>query len=83
MRLLELFIHQHLAILIANDENLRAGGDLAAELTDLVQLIVDGGLDHPLVLIRHGGDVLQVKMWQQMVGNFIAHYRTIRFLIVN
>ena len=43
MRLLELFIHQHLAILIANDENLRAGGDLAAELTDLVQLIVDGG----------------------------------------
>ena len=83
MRLLELFIHQHLAILIANDENLRAGGDLAAELTDLVQLIVDGGLDHPLVLIRHGGDVLQVKMRQQMVGNFIAHYRTIRFLIVN
>ena len=51
----------------------------AAELTDLVQFIIDGGLNHPLMLIRHGGDVLQVKMRQQMVGNFIAHHRAVGF----
>ena len=83
MRLLELFIDQHFAILVANNEDLRAGSHLAAELTDFVQFIVDGGLNHPLMLIRHGGYVLQVKMRQQMVGNFVAHHRTIRLLVVN
>ncbi len=83
LRLLELFIHQHFPVLIADDEDLRAGGDLAAELTDLVQFIIYGGLNDALMLIRHSGDVLQVKMRQQMVSNFIAHHRTVRLLIVN
>ncbi|VAL50826.1 Uncharacterised protein [Enterobacter kobei] len=83
MRLLEFLIHQHFAILVADNEDLRAWGHLTAELTDLVQFIIDGGLNNPLVLIRHGGDVLQVKMRQQMVCNFIAHHRAVRFLIVD
>ena len=83
LRLLELFIHQHFAILIANDEDLRARRDLTAELTDLIQFIINGGLDDALMLVRHGRNILQVKMRQKVIGNFIAHYRAVCLLIVN
>ena len=60
LRLLELFIHQHFAVLIADDEDLRARGDLTAELTDLIQFVINGGLNDALVLVRHGRNILQV-----------------------
>ena len=83
LRLLELFIHQHFAILIANDEDLRARGDLTAELAELIQFIINGGLNNALVLVRHGRNILQVKMRQKVIGNFIAHYRAVSLLVVN
>ncbi|MNV63818.1 hypothetical protein D3C71_1564310 [compost metagenome] len=56
--LLQLFVYQNFTVLVANDKDLRARSDLTAELTDFVQFIIYGGLNHPLMLIGHRSDVL-------------------------
>ena len=81
--LFELLIHQNFPVLIANNKDLRARGDLAAELADLIQFIINGGLNHALMLIRHAGNVLQIEMRQQMIGNFVADHRPVRFLVMH
>lgn len=49
------------------------GATLAAEHADLIQLVIDRRLNNPLMLFRHGGDVLQIQMRQQMIGNFVTY----------
>lgn len=44
-------------------------GATAAILADFILLIIDGGLNYPLMLVRHIGDVLQIQVRKQMVGN--------------
>ncbi|SLW71840.1 Uncharacterised protein [Klebsiella pneumoniae] len=81
--LLELFIDQHFAVLITDDQDLGARRYLAAILADFILLIIDGGLNYPLMLVRHIGDVLQIQVRKQMVGNWIADNRSVGLLIVN
>ena len=81
--LLELLIHQHFTVLIANNKDLRTRRNLTAELTDFIQFIVHRRLNHALMLIGHVNDVLQVQMRQQMIGNRIAYHRTVSVLIVH
>ncbi len=81
--LLELFIDQHFAVLVSDNQDLRARGYLAAILADFILLIIDGGLNHPLMLVRHIGDVLQIQVRKQMVGNRVADKGSVGFLIVN
>ncbi len=45
--LLELFIDQHFAVLITDDQDLGARRYLAAILADFILLIIDGGLNYP------------------------------------
>ncbi|MNN55947.1 hypothetical protein D3C81_1708530 [compost metagenome] len=81
--LLEFLVHQHFTVLIADDKDLGAGSNLAAELTNFIQFIINGGLDHALMLLSHAGYVLQIQMRQQVVGNFIADDRTVSLLVVH
>ncbi|MNZ77243.1 hypothetical protein D3C78_957730 [compost metagenome] len=83
LRLFQLLVYQHFSVLITNDEDLSTRSDLAAELTNFVQFIINGGLNHPLMLVSHGGDVLQIKMWQQVIGNLVAHNRAIGLLVMH
>ena len=62
---------------------MRTGCNLAAELTDLIQFVINGRLYHPLVLVRHRRDVLQVEVRQKVIGNLVAHHGAVGFLIVN
>lgn len=83
LRLFKLLIHQHFPVLIANNKDLRAGSDLAAKQTDLIQFVINCRLNHALMLFRHAGNILQVKMRQQMIGDFIADHGAVAFLIVD
>ena len=81
--LLEFLVHQHFTVLIADDKDLGAGSNLAAELTNFIQFIINGGLNDALVLIGHRRDVLQIQVRQQMIGNLVAHNGAIGFLIMH
>ncbi len=52
------------------------GATWLRNMADFILLIIDRGLNNPLMLFRHIGDVLQIQMRQQMIGNFDM---TVRF----
>ena len=81
--LFQFFIDQNLPVLIANNEDLRPRRDLAAILTYFIQLVIDCRLDNPLMLIGHVGDILQIEVRQEMIGNRVTDNCTVGFLIVN
>ncbi len=81
--LFEFFVHHHFSILVANNQDLRARSHLAAVLADFIKFIIDRRLNHPLMLIGHIGDVLQVEVRQQMIGNRVTNNGAVGFLIVH